>query len=154
MILDIGLNILSNFRISIGEDFDNILKLLKTKQIEYSIPFKTANSCLVYIESLGMELRLDDNKVSFIKTTNNDLNYIMTLKEHKPVQVLNEIRENLAKKFEIQDTKKIYIDRFETRTFNSVITIPYTDGYKVKINLILGRGNSIFIETIELIKIT
>ena len=149
--MDIGLNILDNFKISIGESFESIVHKLKQSNIEYYIPYKSSNNYLLYIESYGIELRLTDNKISFIKTTNTELNYIMTIDNTHPVKVVNEIRDKLAVRFEISNSSKIFIDRFEANSFNSIITIPYDSTNRVKISLVLGKDSSIYIKTIELV---
>ena len=156
LIMDIGLNIIDNVRISMGEDLNSIIDSLNSNDIKYSIPFSSdrkdgKSSVIIYIESYGVELALKDGIVTFIKTSNSKLNYIMQIhSDNSPVDVLREIRENLSDNFKIP-IEKIRVDRFETRTFNSIMSIPYGENHKIKIVLIMGKNNSIFIETIQLI---
>ena len=154
--MDIGLNVLDNLRVSIGENIKDILGKLDDMEIQYIIPYKNTedmrdSSYIVYIEKFGMELRLRYNRIIFIKTTNTELNYIMSIENKYPALVIHEIKSKLMERFEMSSKNDIYIDRFEAKTFNSVVTIPYNKTSKVKITLVMGNDNSIYLEKIELI---
>lgn len=153
--MNIGLNILDNMRISMGETIESITNSLDSNNIGYTIPYSSSNkdgtsNVIIYIESYGVELGLTDNIVSFIKTSNSKLNYIMQIHNSSAVEVLNEIKYNLSKNFNVP-LEKIRVDRFESKTFNSIMSIPYSETKKVKITLIMGINYSIFIETIQLV---
>lgn len=153
--MDIGLNILDNMRISMGETIESITDSLTKNNIKYTIPYSNNNkdgtsNVIIYIESYGVELGLQDGIVSFIKTSNSKLNYIMQIHNNSAVEVLREIKDNLSNNFSVP-ADKIRVDRFEAKTFNSIMSIPYSETKKVKITLIMGINYSIFIETIQLV---
>lgn len=149
--MDIGLNILDNLRISIGEDVESIEKALIVNNIEYSIPYDGNSHMILFIESYGVELSTNKNKVVFIKSSNSDLNYIMQIGMSTPSLVLTEIRAKLAVNFSVP-VEKIRVDRFEASSFNSIMSIPYSKNRKVRISLVLGLNKGIYIETMQLIK--
>jgi hypothetical protein len=155
--MDIGLNILSNLRISIGEDVNDIIKSLNDNNIKYSIPYRDDETningnIILFIETYGVELSTSHGKVEFIKSGNSALNYIMEIGMNTPALVLMEIREKLANNFNV-DVSKIRVDRFEAKSFNSIMSIPYEEGRKVKINLVLGIRRGIYIETMRVVDI-
>lgn len=154
-IMDIGLNILNNMRISLGDTVENITDSLVKNNINYTIPYSSNNkdgssNVIIYIESYGVELALQNGIASFIKTSNSKLNYIMQIHNNSAVEVLREIKNNLSHNFNVP-VDKIRVDRFEAKTFNSIMSIPYSETKKVKITLIMGINYSIFIETIQLV---
>lgn len=149
--MDIGLNILDNLRISIGEDTESIIKALEKNRIVYSIPYNGEGHMIIFIETFGVELNTENNQVVFIKSGNSKLNYVMEIGMDTPSLVLVEIREKLAKSFNLP-VSKIRVDRFESTSYNSIMSIPYDKGKKVKISLVLGVNNGIYIEAMQLIK--
>lgn len=149
--MDIGLNILDNLRISIGEDVESIEKALIANNIEYSIPYDGNSRMILFIESYGVELSTNKNKVVFIKSSNSDLNYIMQIGMSTPSLVLTEIRAKLAVNFSVP-VEKIRVDRFEASSFNSIMSIPHSKNRKVRISLVLGLNKGIYIETMQLIR--
>lgn len=148
--MDIGLNILDNLRISIGEETAEIINALKRNSIGYSIPYQGQGHMIIFIETYGVELNTVKDQVVFIKSSNSKLNYIMKIGMNTPALVLAEIREKLAKNFNLP-ISKIRIDRFESTSSNSIMSIPYDEGHKVKISLVLGLNNGIYIETMQLV---
>lgn len=155
--MDIGLNIIDNLRISIGEEVDHLIYALNHNNIKYSIPYRGDNNdgngnMILFIETYGVELGTHAGKVVFIKSSNSKLNYIMEIGMDKPYLVLSEIRENLANSFNTV-VDQIRVDRFEASSFKSIMSIPYESNKKVKVTLVLGINNGIYIETMQLVDI-
>jgi hypothetical protein len=153
--MEIGLNILDNVRISIGDTLEEIIESLDSNRIKYSIPYSIKNrsgatSVILYIEDYGVELSIHNDEVSYIKSSNSNLNYIMQIHERYPADVIKKIKENLCDRFGVSK-KDIRVDRFETSTLNSIISIPYKDNKKIKIVLVMGKDSSMFIETLQII---
>lgn len=148
--MDIGLNILDNLRISIGEDTSDVVRELEENNIDYSIPYSSESRMVLFIESFGVELSTKNNKIVYIKSSNSDLNYIMHIGASNPSSTLIEIRDKLATNFNV-DKDRIRIDRFEASSFKSIMSIPYNDIGKVRISLVLGVNKGIYIETMQLL---
>lgn len=148
--MDIGINILENLRISIGESRDDLINDLENNNIKYDIAYGKNARIVMFIESYGVELETDNHNVTYIKSSNSELNYIMHIHKNSPFDTLIEIRDKLAIKFNI-NKDKIRIDRFEAKSFKSIMTIPYNEHSQVKISLIPGVNNGIYIEAMQLL---
>ena len=91
-------------------------------------------------------------KIVYIKSNNNESNYIMQLKDGMtPIEALMTIRQNLAEAFSIQPND-IRIDRFDGKSMDSMLSIPISGTEKVKIELIMGVHQQIFMHSIALTK--
>lgn len=152
--MDIGLNITDNIRIRLGENIEKLQLELDENQIRYNVPYKDTKEGLtreiMIIESFGVELNTSDNNITFIKTSNSKLNYIMHIEESKPLDALNSIKYNLAKLF-MCEPDRIRVDTFDIKSFSSVMSIPFRSGAMAKMTLVMGANKNIYLETIKTI---
>lgn len=149
--LNIGLNILENARIYLGQNINDVEKMLKNNNISYSI-YKSSvdnniedGNIIVYIESYGVEINTHNNIITYIKSGNSKLNYIMNIHIGNPAATLAEIRSKLAVGFDVP-IEKIKVVRFQAYNYSSIMVIPYNETTKIRVALILGVNNGIFIE--------
>ena len=153
--MNIGLDIVSGLRISIGDNLQIIENRLYTMNIKYTIPYRSNNSSvnniIMYIEQYGVELNTVDGIVVFIKSSNSDLNYLCDADENS-IKTLDTVKNSVARNFGV-DKKVISVERFEARTSKSVISVPFSNNMRVKITAILGLKRRMFVETIELISV-
>ena len=152
--MDIGLNIVEGLRISMGDSLENIVNDMNKSGVKYTIPFSSTvngkSEIIILIESYGVELKMQNDAVSFIKTSNSQLNLMATIKSTQPNEVLREVLDATAQRFDIP-ASKLRVDRFEAKTNNCVISIPYKRHEKIKMVFIMGGHNQLFVETIQLI---
>lgn len=158
--MEVGLDILENLRISIGESVGDIIESLDNNGINYTIPKVSGLSVgdsdgtmIIFIESYGVELSIMDEEVVYIKTNNSELNYVTRLLEsdNRPLTTLKEIKSSLAIKFGIPE-KSIRIDRFNTKTFDTSMSIPYRDEDKIRVVVVSRSDGTFHIETIQMVK--
>lgn len=152
--MDIGLNIADGVRVRIGDTLESITKSMDDHKVEYTIPYKSGNSgnidMVMFMEKCGVELNIISNRIVFIKSNNTESNYIMQLTEDMtPVEALKMIKETLAESFNIK-VSDIRIDRFDGRSLNSMLSIPISSARKVKIELITGIHNKVYMHSLEL----
>lgn len=154
--MDIGLNIAEGVRVRVGDTIESIKDSMEEHGIEYSIPYESANGnnkeMIMFMEKCGVELNIINGKIVYIKSNNNESNYIMQLKDGmSPIEALMTIRKNLAGSFNI-NVSDIRIDRFDGKSMDSMLSIPISDEYKVKIELIMGIHQQVFMHSIALVK--
>lgn len=157
--MDAGLNIVSGVRVRLGDSLDLIKASLDEHNIAYSIPYQNEEgkdglvrvNVVMFIEKFGVELNIANNRVTYIKSNNSELNYIMQLNQGMTaVSALSEIKRNIADKFNT-DESSIRIDEFNGRTLDSSLSIPLGDGRKVKIMLIMGAHKKVYMSMIKLV---
>ncbi len=152
--MDIGLNIADGVRVRVGDTIDSVITSLQKNKIEYNIPYKAEESgkvdMVMFLEHCGVELNINNGQLTFIKTNNNESNFIMQLEPGMtPVSALKTIKSNLASEFGIKSTD-IRIDRFDGKSLNSALSIPMTHGEKVKLELVMGIHQKVFLHSIQL----
>lgn len=154
--MDIGLNIAEGVRVRVGDTIEKITSSMKEHNIEYVIPYKNevgANIDMVmFMEKCGVELNIYNGIIIFIKSNNNESNYIMQLGDSmSPVEALSTIKNNLATAFNIKPSD-IRIDKFDGSSLNSTLSIPISNTEKVKIELIMGAHQKVYMHSIGLAK--
>lgn len=154
--MDIGLNIAEGVRVRIGDSLETITSSMDEHNIDYTIPYKAQSragiNMVMFMEKFGVELNISDNKIIFIKSNNTESNYLMQLSDGmSPVEALLKIKNNMSTNFEVKQSD-IRIDKFDGRTLNSTLSIPMVNGGKVKIELIMGAHQKVYMHSIELSK--
>ena len=152
--MDIGLNIAEGVRVRVGDTIDSVTSSLEANKIHYEIPYKDENKgkidMIMFLESCGVELNVSNGRLTFIKTNNSDSNFIMQLEQGmSPVEALKTIKGNLAESFNIT-AQSIRIDRFDGKSLNSALSIPMPNGEKVKLELVMGIHQKVFLHSIQL----
>lgn len=152
--MDIGLNIADGVRVRVGDKISDVTESLKQNKIEYEIPYQAESrgkiDMVMFLEHCGVELNINNGRLTFIKTNNSDLNFIMQLEQGMtPVEALKKIKQNLADSFKIM-SNDIRIDRFDGRSLNSALSIPMDNGEKVKLELVMGIHQKVFLHSIQL----
>ena len=152
--MDIGLNIADGVRVRVGDTLENVTSSLDKNRIEYNIPYKAEKSgkvdMVMFLEHCGVELNVNNGILTFIKTNNNESNFIMQLEQGmSTLDALLTIKNNLAKSFDVP-AKDIRIDSFDGKTLNSMLSIPITEVYKVKLELVMGIYQKVFLHSIQL----
>ena len=152
--MDIGLNLAEGVRVRVGDTVDELKENMEEHSIEYVIPYETTNGhnkeMIMLMEKCGVELNIVNDRIVFIKSNNTESNYIMQLQHGmSPIEALTTIRKNLAGSFNI-DVASIRIDRFDGRSMDSMLSIPVSSSHKVKIELIMGVHQKIFMHSIAL----
>lgn len=152
--MDIGLNIAQGVRVRVGDTLDSVTNSLKVNKIKYEIPYQEESKgkidMVMFLESCGVELNINRGRLTFIKTNNNDANFIMQLEQGmSPVVALKTIKSNLADSFSISESA-IRIDRFDGKSLNSALSIPMPSGEKVKLELVMGIHQKVFLHSIQL----
>lgn len=154
--MDIGLNIADGVRVRVGDTLESITSSMEEHNVEYTIPYSSeegnSKEMIMFMEKCGVELNILNGKIVYIKSNNNESNYIMQLKDGMtPIEALMTIRQNLAEAFSIQPND-IRIDRFDGKSLDSMLSIPISGTEKVKIELIMGVHQQIFMHSIALTK--
>lgn len=154
--MDIGLNIADGVRVSIGDKIEDITDTMNKHKVEYTIPYKTRNNnnveMIMFMEKCGVELNIKNGSITYIKSNNSNSNYIMQLdSEMTAVEALEHIKKTLSSEFKV-DESSIRIDRFDGKTMNSMLSIPFKGDLKVKVELIKGAHEKIFMHSIQLSK--
>lgn len=154
--MDIGLNIADGVRARVGDTIDKLTTSMKKHNIDYTIPYKNAVGSnidmVMFMEKCGVELNIYNNIIIFIKSNNNESNYIMQLNdEMSPVEALKTIKSNLADAFNIK-ASDIRIDKFDGTSLNSTLSIPISETEKAKIELIMGANQKVYMHSIGLAK--
>ena len=154
--MDIGLNIADGVRVRVGDTLESITSSMEEHNVEYTIPYSSeegnSKEMIMFMEKCGVELNILNGKIVYIKSNNNESNYIMQLKDGMtPIEALMTIRQNLAEAFSIQPND-IRIDRFDGKSMDSMLSIPISGTEKVKIELIMGVHKQIFMHSIALTK--
>lgn len=152
--MDIGLNIADGVRVRVGDTLESITSSMGEHNVEYTIPYSSeegnSKEMIMFMEKCGVELNILNGKIVYIKSNNNESNYIMQLKDGMtPIEALMTIRQNLAEAFSIQPND-IRIDRFDGKSMDSMLSIPISGTEKVKIELIMGVHQQIFMHSIAL----
>lgn len=152
--MDIGLNIADGVRVRVGDTLESITSSMEEHNVEYTIPYSSeegnSKEMIMFMEKCGVELNILNGKIVYIKSNNNESNYIMQLKDGMtPIEALMTIRQNLAEAFSIQPND-IRIDRFDGKSMDSTLSIPISGTEKVKIELIMGVHQQIFMHSIAL----
>lgn len=152
--MNIGLNIADGVRVRIGDKLDDVTASMDKHNVIYTIPYRAESNgdinIVMFMEECGVELNIVNEMIVFIKSNNSESNYIMQLMEGMtPIEALNQIRENLATSFNINKSD-IRIDRFDGRSLNSMLSIPLTTTMKIKLELIMGLQNKIYLHSLEL----
>ncbi|MBR1455429.1 MAG: hypothetical protein IJ593_12430 [Lachnospiraceae bacterium] len=153
--MNIGLNILENVRISIGDSTNNIINKLKNSGINYKIisnKFNTIDNYVIYIDKYGLEINSENDNIIMIKIVNSNLNRLITVDSNNPIEMLNKIKNKIKELFDIQDERLINIYRFNSISSSSVVTIPYNENSNVTLNLVRGYDDAIYIEKIKVVK--
>ena len=153
--MNIGLNILENVRISIGDSTNNIINKLKNSGINYEIisnKFNTIDNYVIYIDKYGLEINSENDNIIMIKIVNSNLNRLITVDSNNPIEMLNKIKNKIKELFDIQDERLINIYRFNSISSSSVVTIPYNENSNVTLNLVRGYDDAIYIEKIKVVK--
>lgn len=155
--MEVGINILDNLRINIGETLNEIENSLIENNISYTIPTpinktgKSNGSIIMFIETYGVELNIVDGIVTYIKSNNSKLNYVTTISVLTPLLVLLDIKSTLSRRFNIPE-ESIRIDRFNTKTFDASMSIPYINDTKIRLTVVSSGDRKIHIESIQLVK--
>ena len=154
--MDIGLNIADGVRVRVGDTLESITSSMEEHNVEYTIPYSSeegnSKEMIMFMEKCGVELNILNGKIVYIKSNNNESNYIMQLKDGMtPIEALMTIRQNLAEAFSIQPND-IRIDRFDGKSMDSMLSIHISGTEKVKIELIMGVHQQIFMHSIALTK--
>lgn len=152
--MDIGLNIVDGVRARVGDTLDSITASMDEHKVEYTIPYRNQSGSnidmVMFMEKCGVELNISNGIITFIKSNNNASNYIMQLGQGMtPVEALQTIKENLAKAFNI-DKSDIRIDKFDGQSLNSTLSIPISNNKKVKIELLMGAHQKVYMHSIAL----
>ena len=152
--MDIGLNIVDGVRARVGDTLDSITTSMDEHKVEYTIPYRNQSGAnidmVMFMEKCGVELNISNGIITFIKSNNNVSNYIMQLGQGMtPVEALQTIKENLAKAFNI-DKSDIRIDKFDGQSLNSTLSIPISNNKKVKIELLMGAQQKVYMHSIAL----
>lgn len=153
--MEIGLNIVDELKINIGDSIENIKKSLEDRNIEYKIHDVKGKSDkiktnIMYIQEQGVEINIEDDSINFIKSSNDKLNYIFAIEEGNSINMLSQIINNVSSAFSI-DKKDITVNEFDGNNLRTIITIKI--GSKaLKMSLMLGFNNKVYINTIRLLK--
>lgn len=152
--MDIGLNIAEGVRVRIGETLNDVKASLEQNKIKYDIPYQAESKgnidMVMFLEHCGVELNVNNGVLTYIKTNNGDSNFIMQLGQGMtPVEALKTIKKNLAESFKITSSD-IRIDRFDGKSLNSALSIPMDNGYKVRLELVMGIHQRVFLHSIQL----
>lgn len=154
--MDIGLNIANGVRVRVGDSIDDLTATMERHNVDYTIPYRSKKEdkvdMIMFMEKCGVELNISDNIIIFIKSNNNESNYIMQLESGtSPVEALQNIKRNLAEAFNLE-TSDIRIDKFDGSSLNSTLSIPLDMSNKVKIELITGANQKVYMHSITLSK--
>lgn len=153
--MDIGINIANGVRVRVGDTIDELKSSLDKNKVKYDIPYQGRGKngkidMIMFLEHCGVELKIANGVLTFIKTNNGEYNLIMQIDSGmSPVDALITIRKNLAESFSIKPND-IRIDRFDGKTLNSALSIPYENNDKVKLELVMGIHQQVFLHSIEL----
>lgn len=152
--MDIGLNIAKDVRVRVGDTLASVTTSLDKNKIHYEIPYqeeiKGKIDMVMFLENCGVELNISNGRLTFIKTNNNESNLVMKLEPGMaPVSALKTIKNNLAESFSIP-ASAIRIDRFDGKSLNSALSIPMPNGEKVKLELVMGIHQQVFLHSIQL----
>ena len=150
----VGLKILDDFTITIGENLDELIAKLNEKEVKFNVPYKGGSdknqNMILFIETFGVEINAENKLVSFIKSNNGELNYITNVSNLKPVFALRNMMSKTAELFDVEESV-LRLDRFESNTMTTLLSVPYSKDKKVKITLIKGAHGNVYLETMELI---
>ena len=144
--MDIGINIAKGVRVRVGDTIEDLKLSLDKNKVAYEIPYQGEVQggkvdMIMFLEHCGVEL---------IKTNNGEFNLIMQISAGmNPVDALKTIKGNLAEAFSIKPSD-IRIDRFDGKTLNSALSIPMNNRDKVKLELVMGIHQQVFLHSIEL----
>jgi len=153
--MDIGINIANGVRVRVGDTIDELKMSLDKNKVNYEIPYQGLGKngkvdMIMFLEHCGVELKITNGALTFIKTNNGEYNLIMQIASGmSPVDALMTIRSNLADSFSIKPSD-IRIDRFDGKTLNSALSIPLNNKDKVKLELVMGVNQQVFLHSIEL----
>ena len=154
--MDIGINIADGVRVRIGDKISDITSSMAVHNIEYTIPYKNINGTdidmVIFMEKCGVEINVKSGHITYIKSNNSESNYIIQLENGmSAVGALNHIKNVLSQMFSIE-ASSIRIDKFDGKTMNSMLSIPFKSNKKVKIELIKGAHEKVFMHSIALTK--
>lgn len=153
--MDIGINIAKGVRVRVGDTIEDLQASLDANRVAYEIPYqgKASNGkvdMIMFIEHCGVELKVVNGVLILIKTNNGEFNLIMQLDQGMmPIDALKTIKNNLSEAFNIE-ASSIRIDRFDGKTLNSALSIPISNREKVKLELVMGIHQKVFLHSIEL----
>lgn len=153
--MDIGINIAKGVRVRVGDTIEDLKLSLDKNKVAYEIPYQGEVQggkvdMIMFLEHCGVELKIVDSKLTLIKTNNGEFNLIMQISAGmNPVDALKTIKGNLAEAFSIKPSD-IRIDRFDGKTLNSALSIPMNNRDKVKLELVMGIHQQVFLHSIEL----
>ena len=153
--MDAGLNIVDGVKIRLGDLLSDVKNNLTDNNIDYKIHASGKqgdglSTAILYMEKHGVELSVKEGKIIYIKSNNSKLNYVIEITEDTDILfTLNEIKEKVALMFNV-NIKNIRIDEFDGESTRASLTVKGTDGNTVKISLIRGIKNRIYMHTIRL----
>lgn len=157
--MDAGLNIIEGVRINLGDYMTDVKNNLDSNNIDYKIhdsgvDKNGTNSTIMYMEKHGVELSINNDEIVYIKSNNNNLNYVMELTEDtNAIFTLKEIKNKIAKEFNVS-VNRIRVDEFDGSDIRASLTIKGDNGKQVKISLNRGIKNRVYMNTIKLINKT
>lgn len=153
--MDAGLNIVEGVRIRLGDSLTDVKNNLTKNNIEYKLhdngeQENGLNTTIMFMEKHGVELSINNDRIVYIKSNNSNLNYIIELTEDANILfTLNEIKEQIATMFNV-NIKNIRIDEFDGDNTRASLSVKDNDGKVVKISLVRGIKNRIYMHTIRL----
>jgi len=156
--VSIGLKLDNGVKISIEDRKEELVNKLEKAQVNFNIPFEKENNqgvkeTLVTLEQYGIEITLDNEEVTYIKSASNEYSIIngIEIEENDSIdEQLKTIRDCIQKMY-LQYS--VRFERIDTKSMNIAIVLTekenQSDKLKVRITVIMNRNKKIFINTIR-----
>lgn len=152
--MNIGIDLSDNLRVSLGDLKEKLVEQLNMQMIKYTIPYDKINrhgvkETIIQIESLSTEISIENGKVVYIKSSNNDYTHLLKLNTNLDVNVsdVRNIHKIINEKFSLND-KQSDIERLDLRTMNMSFIIK-AGSDRIRLHILKDALGNVYINTLR-----
>lgn len=152
--MGIGITVKDIIKLEIGDNLDTTLSKLKEAGLEFDIPFNKVSKktgiqeTLINMESLGIEISLENEIVTYIKSIPTKETIVMYSEDAMTLSFndyLSRVKEFVRNHV---GTDLVSIDNFDAKTYSTVISFKIPDG-KIRITVMRSNRGELFLNTIR-----
>lgn len=154
----LSLNIEESIKVELGEMREELLYDLEQGSIRYSIPFDKTNEqdikeTIIQIPDLGIEISVENDIVTYIKSGCNEFNQLAELELGKLVNIstVEDIKKQIIDRFKL-DAKSMFIEKVNMRAMEMVIVVKDEMDEKCRIHIMSDSRGRVYINTIRYMK--
>ena len=148
----VGIHVSDDRRIFIGEDVDNVIKSLEEANVKYQLTYDKVKDgvreTVIDLIDLRSTFQFHGGTLEYLRLNNNDFTYLGVTDNQESVDNVRMIRDNLIKKFELEDYTLTFA-KIDLKPMHIVVLVDNKVDRKVRLAIQKDGFGRVFVSTIS-----